>query len=381
MNNKENMDYVDISSRGSSGEGSRSRGSGRHTAGRNQKNQKRTVLTIRVVAVVLAFIFVFAGSICLYGYKTLNSFGYEDLPDKPQATGTQDATGELSTEDLQFNNETSGSLLNDPYVLNIMLFGTDRYGDEGLSDTMILLSIDNRHQKIKMTSFLRDTYISIPGVCSHKLNYAYAVGGAALSIQTIESNYGVQIDRYATVNFSTFKEIVDIMGGVELYVTGEEIDYINAQIAHNGQSDYLYASEGMVTLNGQQSLWYARNRGGYYNGMSFSGDDWDRTDRQRKFIEAVITNLKEDASLTEIVQIVNKVGPMVTTNLKKTEIQSLVANAMTYLTYDIEQCHMPSDGNWSYGYNEAGSVILVDDWYQVRRDLATFIYEELVSTP
>ncbi len=380
MNNKENMDFVDINGRGSSSGSSHTSARGRHTEAKNQKKQKRTIMTIRVVAVVLAFIFVFAGSICLYGYNTLNSFGYEDLPDAPQTTVNQDASGQPSTEDLQFNNESSGSLLNHPYVLNIMLFGTDRYGDEGLSDTMILLSIDNRHQKIKMTSFLRDTYISIPGVTSHKLNYAYAVGGAALSIQTIESNYGVQIDRYATVNFSTFKEIVDIMGGVELYVTGDEIDYINAQIAHNGQSEYLYASEGMVTLNGQQALWYARNRGGYYNGMSFSGDDWDRTDRQRKFIEAVITNLKEDASLTEIVQIVNKVGPMVTTNLKKTEIQSLVANAMTYLTYDIEQCHMPSDGNWSYGYNEAGSVILVDNWYQVRRDLATFIYEELVTT-
>lgn len=379
MNNKENMDFVDISSRGSSGDAPRSGRQGRHAEAKTQKKQKQITLTIRVVSVVLAVIFVLAGSLCLYGYNTLNSFGYEDLPDKPKATKPQDATGEPSTEDLQFNNESSGILLNDPYVLNIMLFGTDRYGDEGLSDTMILLSIDNRHQKIKMTSFLRDTYISIPGVCSHKLNYAYAVGGAALSIQTIESNYGIQIDRYATVNFSTFKEIVDIMGGVELYVTGEEIDYINAQVAHNGQSDYLYASEGMVTLNGQQSLWYARNRGGYYNGMSFSGDDWDRTDRQRKFLEAVITNLKEDASLTEIVQIVNKVGPMVTTNLKKTEIQSLVANAMTYLKYDIEQCHMPSDGNWSYGYNEAGSVILVDDWYQVRRDLATFIYEDLVA--
>lgn len=376
MNNKDNMEFVDINSRRTSD----SKNRGTRVERREAQKQKKIAMTIRIVAVVLAFVFVFAGSLCLYGYKTLNSFGYEDLPDKPQATGTPDATGQPSTEDLQFDNDSSGSLLNDPYVLNIMLFGTDRYGDEGLSDTMILLSIDNRHNKIKMTSFLRDTYISIPNVTSHKLNYAYAVGGAALSIQTIESNYGIQIDRYATVNFSTFKEIVDIMGGVELYVTGEEIDYINAQIAHNGQSEYLYASEGMVTLNGQQALWYARNRGGYYNGMSFSGDDWDRTDRQRKFIEAVITNLKEEASLTEIVQIVNKVGPMVTTNLKKTEIQSLVSNAMTYLTYDIEQCSMPSDGNWSYGYNEAGSVILVDDWYQVRRDLATFIYEELVST-
>ncbi len=372
MNNNDNMDFVDISSRGGN---SPSDNTPKGTDNKKSSMNKKT-LTIKIISGALALIFVVLGSVCLYGYGTLNSIGFEDLPEVTQSTENTDPT---STGDIQFNNESSTNLLNDPYVLNVMLFGTDRYGDAGLSDTMILLSIDNRNNKIKMTSFLRDTYISIPGVCSHKLNYAYAVGGAALSIQTIEANYGIQIDRYATVNFTTFKNIVDIMGGVELYVTASEIAYINAQISENGQSDYLYASEGMVTLSGQQALWYARNRGGYYGGMTFSGDDWDRTDRQRKFLEAVITNLK-DASLSELVQIVNEIGPQVTTNLKKTEIQSLVANAMTYLTYDIEQCSMPCDGSWSYGFNEAGSVILVNDWYTVRHNLATFIYEDLVSS-
>ncbi len=373
MSNNDNMDFVDISSRG-----------GRHSSGntpkapREKTSSKRSkTLTIKILSGVLAMLFVVLGFGCFYGYGTLNSIGYEDLPGgHVTPSGDVDPT---FTGDPQFDNQTSTTLLNDPYVLNVMLFGTDRYGDEGLSDTMILLSIDNRHQKIKMTSFLRDTYISIPGVYPHKLNYAYAVGGAALSIQTIEANYGIKIDRYATVNFSTFKNIVDIMGGVELYVTDTEIAYINAQIMENGQSDYLYASEGMVTLSGQQALWYARNRGGYYGGMTFAGDDWDRTDRQRNFLEAVMTNLK-DASLTEIVKIVNEIGPQVTTNLKKTEIQSLVTNALTYLTYDIEQCSMPSDGTWGYGFNEAGSVILVNDWYSARYDLASFIYEDLVTT-
>lgn len=374
MGYNDDMDFVDINSRGS-GNRDRSNSSASSRNSKNKKSQKKKTLTIKIVCCILSVLFLIGGVASLYAYATINSFGYQDLPD---ATGVTGDTGEDATQDLQFDTQSS-NLLNDPYVLNVMLFGTDRYGDAGLSDTMILLSIDNRHQKIKMTSFLRDTYIAIPGVTSHKLNYAYAVGGASLSIKTIEANYGIQIDRYATVNFTTFQKIVDIMGGVELYLTDREIQYINAQLVENNQTDhYLNASEGMVTLDGQQALWYARNRGGTYNGITFSGDDWDRTDRQRNFLEAVITNL-QDASLSEIVQIVNSVGPMVTTNLKKTEIQSLVANAMTYLNYDIEQCSMPSDGTWSYGYNNAGSVILVNDWYQARRDLATFIYEEQVT--
>ncbi|MGN0452880.1 MAG: LCP family protein [Ruminococcus sp.] len=338
------------------------------------KKSKRNSIIIRALCAVLSVILLIGGVGCLYGFSTINSFGYQDLTEAtiPDSSG---ATGSSEADEFAFHQE-SGSLLNDPYVLNIMLFGTDNAA--GLSDTMILLSIDNRHEKIKMTSFLRDTYVSIPGYYPHKLNLSFSLGGAPLAIQTIEGNYGVQIDRYAQVTFSTFKEIVDIMGGVEIELSYDEIAYINAQIQSNGQSEYLYAEPGMVTLNGQQALWYARNRGGYYAGQSFSGDDWDRTDRQRKFLMAVIEQMK-DASLTEIVQIVNSVGPMVTTNLKKSEITMLVSNALTYLTYDIEQTHMPSDGNWSYGYNNAGSVILVDDWNQVRYDLAKFVYEENVA--
>lgn len=342
------------------------------------QKKKSNATAVRVISIVLAVFFALGGTLCYLGDKFFNrSIGYEALPDANNYQSETNDSGELINSQFEIDT-TSTNLLNDPYVLNVMLFGADKSGDEGLSDTMILLSIDNRHKKIKLTSFLRDTYISIPGVTSHKLNYAYAVGGAALSIQTIEANYGIQIDRYATVNFTTFKEIVDIMGGIELYLTDEEILYINCQMIENGQTGYLDATEGMVRVNGQQALWYARNRGGTYNGVSFYGDDWDRTDRQRKFIEAVINNVK-DASLSEIIQIINKVGPMITTNLKKTEIESLVMDALTYLKYDIEQCSMPSQGTWSYGWNEAGSVILVDDWNGARYDLATFIYEESVT--
>lgn len=367
MNNND-MEFVNINNRSSSSD---------RRKPAKKKTSKKVNLAIRITCGVLALVFVLLGAICLKGYTTLNSIGYEALPDKVQPTMQTDASGNEIIPDFSIDTSSS-NLLNDPYVLNVMLFGADKSGDEGLSDTMILLSIDNRHKKIKMTSFLRDTYISIPGVCSHKLNYAYAVGGAALSIQTIEANYGVQIDRYATVNFTTFKEIVDILGGIELYLTDEEILYINCQMIENGQSGLLEASEGMVRVNGQQALWYARNRGGTYNGISFYGDDWDRTDRQRKFLEAVINNVK-GANLSELIQIINKVGPMITTNLKKSEIQSLVTSALTYLSYDIEQCSMPSGGSWSYGWNEAGSVILVDDWYQARMDLAKFIYEDSVA--
>lgn len=361
------------------------------SSGASQKKRKPTkkrgaVIAVKVISYVLSSIFLLVGLVIVVGYSyytnTLNKINYKDLDNK--VVVTPDKNNEESEDkepEILVLDYERGDLLSDPYVLNIMLFGADQYGNEGLSDSMILLSIDNRHEKIKMTSFLRDTYISIPGHWSSKLNAAYAYGGAELSIATIESNYGIRVDRYAIVNFETFKEIVDIMGGVDIELTQDEIYYINDQITQNGQSEYLPwdTQEGIVHLNGQQALWYSRNRGGYVNGTEYSGSDWDRVERQRKFLNAVIDDMSS-ASLTELVDIVNAVGPNVTTNIKNSELTSLVAGAPNYLKYKVEQVSIPTDGTWGYGFNEAGSVILVNDWDRARYDLAKFIYEDSVQS-
>ena len=361
------------------------------SSGASQKKRKTTkkrgaIIAVKVISYVLSSIFLLAGLVIVVGYSyytnTLNKINYKDLDNKVVVTPdkNKEESEDKEPEILVLDYER-GDLLSDPYVLNIMLFGADQYGNEGLSDSMILLSIDNRHEKIKMTSFLRDTYISIPGHWSSKLNAAYAYGGAELSIATIESNYGIRVDRYAIVNFETFKEIVDIMGGVDIELTQDEIYYINDQITQNGQSEYLPwdTQEGIVHLNGQQALWYSRNRGGYVNGTEYSGSDWDRVERQRKFLNAVIDDMSS-ASLTELVDIVNAVGPNVTTNIKNSELTSLVAGAPNYLKYKVEQVSIPTDGTWGYGFNEAGSVILVNDWDRARYDLAKFIYEDSVQS-
>ncbi len=317
--------------------------------------------------VFLAILFLLAGGVCLAFYTILDPINYVEI--------------DTSNDFLSESDGTAGELLSDSKVLNIMLFGVDEDSSEyGRSDTMLLLSIDNRHKKLKMTSFQRDTFVYVPdpeGSYHTKLTNAFSYGGVPLAVNTIEANYGVQVDRYATVNFETFKTIVDILGGVEVELTDREILYINCQIAQNNQTEYLDAVAGPVTLNGQQALWYARNRGGdVINGVEFyEGTDWDRTERQRKFLSAVIDQMK-DASVGEILSIVNEVGPYITTNLKKTELMYLVANSLTYLSYDVEQCSMPSEGTWGYEDNFAGNVIYVYDWVGTRQDLSQFIYED-----
>ena len=91
-------------------------------------------------------------------------------------------------------------------------------------------------------------------------------------------------------------------------------------------------------------------------------------------------SFKEEASLKDIVAIVNEIGPLITTNLKKNDITFLVSNSLTYLSYDMEELSIPTQPNWEYGKtDDLQSVIVITDWDQVRYDLASFVYEELVT--
>lgn len=334
----------------------------------------------RIVCIVLSVIFLLSGSGFVYYYSVLNSMNYVDISNDNDNT---DSTLP-SSSDVFGNGTSSNDLLQNSKVLNVMLFGEDNNQGEkyGRTDTMIMLSIDNIHKKIKLTSFQRDTYVYIPGNGYDKINASYTLGGAKLSIQTIEANFGIKIDRYAVVDFESFIKIIDTLGGIDMEVTQDEIDYINYQMYKNDQSDTattITDAPGNVHLNGQEALWYARDRGltkgEDNNEIGIDGDDWDRTSRQRKLLETLFDSMKS-ADLGQIVSIVSSIGPLITTNLKKDEITALVSNALTYLKYDVEQYYVPEEGLWYYDDDTpSGSVIRIADMEKQRLAFAKFIYE------
>ena len=351
-----------------------------------RKSKKGVVL--RVVVLLLSLVLLLGGTGLVYYYSLLDSMHFKELDNLPQPTvsNTMESTSVSVTPG-------GATPLSSDNVLNILLFGQDTAAsaeDYGRSDTTILLSIDNVNKKLKLTSFQRDTYVNIPGLGDDKINAAFTFGGEKLSISTIESNFGIKVDKYATVDFSSFREVIEALGGVDIELSLEEIKYINAQIDVNHQTDrtsFLKYDETkekqMMHLDGYQALWYARDRGEENLGgnpeYSFSGDDWDRTSRQRNLIQTIVKNLRENTSLTDLVGIANKVGPLITTNLKKGDITFLVSNLMTYMNYDMEEMSLPTLGNWRYGRTDDGqSVIVIDNWDAVRKDLAEFIFEDSV---
>lgn len=364
-----------------------SRRAGAKSPAKKKKSRKKRLLVRNTIVMILAVVLALTGSGLIYYYKTIDSLNYSDTGDFNEDEN-YDAAGrrDMDKYNVDLNGGTvnmsveDGKLLNDPMVLNVMLFGADKNdGTSQRSDTMIMLSVDNRHKKLKLTSFMRDLWVYIPDYGYSKLNHSFAYGGPKLAIATIEQNFGVNIDRYAIVDFSSFRSIIDILGGIDLELSAEEIDYINWQCWKNNQVETrneIRAEPGIVHLNGRQALWYARDRGD--EEMGFSGSDFDRTDRQRKLLRKLTSDMKS-ASLTDIIAIVDKVGPLITTNLKKNEITTLVANSMTYLSYDMVEYRIPSDGNYDAGWHYGMSTLDVVDWDYERKNLAIFIYEELVT--
>ncbi len=384
-----NDDFVDISSK---------------SAVSKVYNRKNKIA--RIVSIILAVIFTVSGGALCYASSVMSSVGDDgSLDDGKEYTVSED-----NGEDVVADSK----LLENADVLNVMLFGQDKAEsktDKGRSDSMILVSLDVKNKQIKLTSFLRDTYVYIPSGDENagwnKLNASYSLGGAKLAVKTIESNFGVKIDKYGIVDFSGFKEVINALGGVKIAITGSEARYINAQIDHNNQDckhvadkycesvyvkdskgNYKYDRNGnqvekkkKVRLNGQQALWYARNRGSDEIGSEvFSGDDWDRTERQRALIMAVVDGFKK-ASFTELVSVVSEIGPMISTNFKENDITSLMTSALTFLDYPIYQFHIPigdsdaADKLWAYDdYTEAGSVVRITDWDTTRKDLANYVF-------
>ncbi len=328
---------------------------------------------VNTVTILVSVIFIFAGSACIYAYSSISRINYDKKETGGSKTGTvSDSTSEVSTS--SYVGTIPEKLKDDDSVLNIMLFGADKkQGDEefGRSDSMILVSINNTTEKLVMTSFLRDLWVSIPDRFEHRLNTSYALGGPALATETIEQSFGIEIDRYAVVDFESFTNIIDTLGGIDLELTDEEIDYINWQCWKNNQVETRYeitAGAGIVHLNGRQALWYSRDRDSI-------GSDWDRTSRQRIVINTIMKDLKK-SSIAQIMSIIYQIGPMIQTDLDKGEIVYLAQNALNYLGYKTEQLSVPEieGGNYSCPQIDGMDVVTINDWDLERQTVQNKIY-------
>ena len=271
-------------------------------------------------------------------------------PDEPQAT-TAPTTAPTETTVPEIKDNT----------INILLVGADSGGN--LSDSMILCTVHTGAKTINLTSFLRDTYVDIPDYFPHKLNTSYSLGGFSVLDSALTSNFGVPIDGNVAVNFDSFVEVIDAVGGVDIELTEDEVWYLA------GYFGWWDLEEGVNHLDGEQCLHYSRIR-------SIDGDA-NRANRQRIVISALLDKAKS-LSIKEMNNLIFTVLPMITTDLSNAQITNYALELLPLLKdLTISTQQIPAEGTYHLDWVEQDggmSVIEIDDW-QTNLDILNAIIE------
>ena len=261
--------------------------------------------------------------------------------------------------------KSAANVVSDKDVTNILLVGEDlrdtvdnNLQSYGNTDVIMMISVNTAKGTVTTTSFMRDIYLEIPDFYAQRINAAYSMGGIQLLEKTIQDNFSIKIDRFLKVNFYSFIDIVDTMGGLDIKVSDEEARGMASPLGEQNKylgnaygNDYIYKG-GKIHMNGNQALAYARLR-------MVGRSDWERTQRQRTVID-LIANKTKNLSLTELKSLLDKVLGKISTDLTDADIAYYLLNSSKYLNYDRQQIQIPAEGTYSCDTIRGASVLSPD---------------------
>lgn len=377
-------------------------------AGKVRKKLPRWGKILIAVVVVLA---VVAGAGALYVNGKLDLLRYDD--GSVDGVGTIDASEDqdLDASGLVHNSDAmdmpEGSPFADENVLNILLIGTDErteavndadafthlnqldgtedtteFSDDARADAMILVSLNINDHTIRLASIERATGVPIllDGYEGQYdwITHTFRYGGAKLTMDTVEDCFNVQVDHYVRVNFNSFVQIVDAVGGVDIEITDLEAKALNWEVPSNSMLIVNKVEPGLNHFDGYTALQYARLRK--------IDSDWKRIERQRTVINAVLDQVK-NASVVELDNLLNTVLPLVQTNFTKSEITALLVQLPAFLGADVEQLSLPLQGTYGVRTGMDDRLMYDPDWYVNTTALQDFLYngktadEVIAATP
>lgn len=256
----------------------------------------------------------------------------------------------MDEDDVDWGEDEGKVIETTENIVNILLIGQDSRSTTGRarSDSMILVTFNRDKKTITLTSFLRDLYVKIPGYGDNKMNAAYPFGGMELLDQTLEQNFGVQVDGNVEVNFARFAEVIDLLGGVDMELRQDEANYINFA------SGRYELKEGMQHLDGEQALYYSRIR------HLDNDSDFSRTGRQRKVINALIEKFR-NTKLTTLLGLLDDLLPMITTDMTNAEIIGYATDLFPILAdCTIISQRVPADGAYTLATIREMSCVVAD---------------------
>lgn len=362
--------------------------------------KKKLPTWAKVLLAVVVVLAALAGLATLYINGKLDLLHYND--------GSVDSMGDIAAEEDQDLDSTGlvhsddemvmpeGSPFADDNVLNILLIGTDErteavndadafthlnqldgtkdtteFSEDARADSLILVSLDIKDHTIRLVSIERglgvpillDGYEGEYDWVTHTFRY----GGAKLTMDTVEDCFNVQVDHYVRVNFNSFVQIVDAVGGVDIDITELEAQALNWEVPSNSMLIVNHVDPGLNHFDGYTALQYARLRK--------IDNDWHRIERQRTVIQAVLDQIK-NASVTELDNLLNTVLPLVQTNFTKSEIAALLVQLPGFLGCDVEQLSMPLQGTYGVRTGMDNRLMYDPDWYVNITALQDFLYND-----
>lgn len=238
------------------------------------------------------------------------------------------------------NTEEQGTMVEG--ITNILLVGTDgEYVEKwNRSDSMMVVTIDSKNKDIRISSIARDTYVDIPGYSTEKLTHAYAYEGIDLLREVFKVNFNLDIDKYIAVNFVSFMDIMDELGGVEVNVEEKDIKEINKYIdacygyyKNKDEKDKEYITKsGVQRLNGYQALAFSRIR---YTDSAFARDNRHREVAESVYKEFAQKGVETYKKCAEIILNNTK------TNISPMEMMNLAYTVLKINDKDIDQFQFP----------------------------------------
>ena len=271
--------------------------------------------------------------------------------------------------------------------MNILLLGSDErtLSESARTDSMIICSINTTTGEVKLTSIMRDLAVYLDEIDpeyagTYRINAANYFGGEELAMRVVNECFGMNIERYVHVNFYGFQQVAELLGGIEMDITEEEMNLINELIVqqaalayHNNidesglQNEFLTTYGENTHLDGRQTLAYARIR-------KLDGGDYARAERQRNVLIALMNKLR-GSSLTELVSLGITVMPYLRTNLTLDEIAGVADTVLNSDFSAVEQMRLPINDSYVEETRDEQSMLYDCDWTANATQLYNFIYE------
>ena len=307
----------------------------------NERKKKKMNKGLKIFLIILLILFIIVAGLGVAGYTFVNG-----------------KIGKMQKENIDttavgINEETKQELKG---YRNIALLGIDsRADDYGLgnrSDCIIIASINQETNEVKLISVYRDTYVYVTESGKERLDkitHAYSYGGAQNTLKSLNEALDLNITEFVTVNFDAVIAAVDSLGGVYIDIDSSEVNYINDYIDATSESSGVKSSHithaGNQKLDGVQAVSYSRVR---YT----AGGDYKRTERMRTVVEAMLSKAKT-LGIGQLNSFADTILPKIRTNISSSEIWGLVPKLASFKV----------TGSLGWPYETKG--VTLDRWYGV----------------